>query len=82
MAKSGQCSSHHRQPVQRSAFSTTGAPSASRLEALPGAEGGADAAGLAPVPVDVDSILGVGLFGVLIAGGNRICFRGLTQFFL
>ena len=61
MAKSGQCSSHQRQPVQRSALSTTGVPFGIQAEALPGAEGGADAAGLAPVPVDVDAVLRVGL---------------------
>ena len=33
-----------------------------QAQALPRAEGGADAAGLAPVPVDVDSILGVAAF--------------------
>jgi hypothetical protein len=52
-----------------------------QAQALPGTESGADAAGLAPVPVDVDSILRVAGIGVLTAGRIRTCFRGLNQFF-
>ena len=36
----------------------------------------------APVPEDVDFILRVGLFGMLVPGGHRTRFRGLTRFFL
>ena len=61
MAKSGQCSSHQRQPVQRSASFHHRGAFGIQAEALPGAEGGADAARFAPVPVDVDGILRVGL---------------------
>ena len=53
-----------------------------QAEALPGAEGGADAAGFAPVPVDVDPVFRVRLVGMLVPGGNRIRCRGLTRFFL
>jgi hypothetical protein len=41
------------------------------LQALPGAKGGADAAGLAPVPKDVDFMLRLGLFGMFLSGLPR-----------
>ena len=53
-----------------------------QAQALPGAEGGADAAGFAPVPEYVDLIFRVGLVGRLVPRENRIRGRDLTQIFL